>query len=59
MIKNDLIIDVGMHRGEDANYYLKRGYNVIAIDANPNIIKYVNKKFEQEVKSFKLRHCRY
>jgi len=48
-----------MHRGEDANYYLKRGYNVIAIDANPNIIKYVNKKFEQEVKSFKLRHCRY
>ena len=54
MIKNDLIIDVGMHRGEDANYYLKRGYNVIAIDANPNIIKYVNKKFEQEVKLKKL-----
>lgn len=59
MIKNDLIIDVGMHRGEDANYYLKRGYNVIAIDANPNIIKYVNKKFEQEVKQKKLRVLNY
>ena len=59
MIKNDLIIDVGMHRGEDTSYYLKKGYNVIAIDADPNTLKYVNKKFNKEVKKKKLRILNY
>jgi FkbM family methyltransferase len=59
MIKNDLIIDVGMHRGEDTSYYLKKGYNVIAIDADPNTIKYVNQKFSREVELKKLKILNY
>lgn len=30
-----LVIDVGMHNGDDTAYYLHRGYRVVAIEANP------------------------
>lgn len=30
-----LIYDIGMHRGEDTAYYLKRGFRVIGIEADP------------------------
>jgi hypothetical protein len=33
--RSDLICDVGLYDGEDTAYYLSRGYNVVAIDANP------------------------
>lgn len=36
MDKN-LIIDVGVHTGEDTEFYLKKGFRVIGIEANPNI----------------------
>ena len=32
----DLIYDVGMHHGQDTDYYLKRGYRVIGFEANPD-----------------------
>lgn len=59
MIKNDLIIDVGMHRGEDTSYYLKKGFQVVAIDADPNTIRYVNKKFSSELNKKTLRILNY
>jgi FkbM family methyltransferase len=31
----DLIFDVGMHRGEDAAFYLQKGFRVVAIEADP------------------------
>lgn len=31
----DLICDVGMHTGEDTAFYLKKGFRVLAIEANP------------------------
>lgn len=33
-----LIIDVGMHVGKDAEFYLRKGFNVIAIEANPTLV---------------------
>lgn len=30
-----LIYDIGMHRGEDTAYYLKRGFRVVGIEADP------------------------
>jgi FkbM family methyltransferase len=30
-----LIYDVGLHLGEDSEFYLKKGFNVVAIEANP------------------------
>jgi FkbM family methyltransferase len=34
-IDPELIIDVGMHRGEDTEFYLRKGFRVVAIEANP------------------------
>jgi hypothetical protein len=29
----DLIFDVGFHRGEDTDFYLKKGFRVVAVEA--------------------------
>ena len=34
-----LIYDIGFHSGEDSLYFLKRGYDVVAVDANPSLIE--------------------
>lgn len=36
-MKSKLIYDVGMHNGDDTAYYLHRGYNVIAVEADPDL----------------------
>ena len=33
--QDDLIFDVGLHRGEDTEFYLKKGFRVVAFEANP------------------------
>src|SRR4029450_4220105 len=35
---HDLIYDVGMHKGEDTEFYLRKGFRVIAFEANPELI---------------------
>lgn len=35
----NLIFDLGLHHGYDAEYYLNKGFNVIALEANPGMIK--------------------
>ena len=32
----ELIMDVGMHRGEDAAYYLAKGFRVVGFEADPD-----------------------
>ena len=32
----DLIYDVGMHRGEDTAFYLRKGFRVVAVEADQN-----------------------
>ena len=31
----DLVYDVGMHNGSDTDFYLKKGFRVVAVEANP------------------------
>jgi FkbM family methyltransferase len=44
-VREDLIFDVGLHKGEDAAYYLKKGFRVVGIDANPDLIEWNRKRF--------------
>jgi FkbM family methyltransferase len=46
-----LVYDVGMHRGEDTEFYLRRGFNVVGIEANPQLVEMLRKKFRQEISS--------
>jgi FkbM family methyltransferase len=49
-VKDNLILDIGMHKGEDTEYYIKEGYNVLAVEANPFLADYCRKKFANEIK---------
>ena len=48
-IERDLIFDVGMHFGEDTEFYLKHGCRVLAIEANPILAEAGRQRFSKEV----------
>jgi FkbM family methyltransferase len=48
-MKTDLIFDVGLHSGEDTDFYLKKGFRVVAVEANPTLIEAAKKRFATEL----------
>lgn len=48
-VDKNLIFDVGMHRGEDTEYYLKRGFRVVGFEANPDLVRDNSKVFAKEI----------
>ncbi|GEO08022.1 FkbM family methyltransferase [Segetibacter aerophilus] len=38
-----LVYDIGMHIGQDTRYYLKKGFRVLAIEANPELVEEARK----------------
>jgi FkbM family methyltransferase len=40
-----LIYDIGLHIGQDTEFYLKKGFRVLAVDANPIMVENAAKKF--------------
>jgi FkbM family methyltransferase len=34
----DLVYDVGLHKGEDSLFYLRKGFRVVAIEADPDLV---------------------
>ncbi|MDH5561981.1 MAG: FkbM family methyltransferase, partial [Deltaproteobacteria bacterium] len=52
--KDNLIFDVGLHKGEDTEFYLKKGFEVIAFEADPDLIEENKKKFSVEIIEKKL-----
>jgi FkbM family methyltransferase len=53
----DLIFDIGMHNGDDSDYYLKKGFRVIAIEANPTLCALGAARFKDAVESKRLIIC--
>jgi len=56
-MNKSLIIDVGMHTGRDTEFYLRKGFNVIAIEANPELIKQAQSHFTDALSDKKLIIC--
>ena len=50
----DLIYDVGMNNGDDTAFYLHRGYRVLAIEANPDLVASAVNRFRNEIASNQL-----
>lgn len=46
---DDLIYDVGQHRGEDTAYYLAKGFRVVAFEANPDLVEACARRFSREI----------
>lgn len=54
-MRNDqLIFDIGFHKGEDTRYYLYKGYNVVGVDADKELIDYGKHCFQNEIHSGQL-----
>ena len=51
----NLIFDVGMHKGEDTEYYLKKGFNVVAFEANPELIEHCKIRFQDAIARHRLQ----
>lgn len=50
-MSKDVIIDIGVHNGEDTVSYLKNGYNVIGIEANPLKVALCRKRFSKFIEN--------
>jgi FkbM family methyltransferase len=44
-----IIYDVGMNNGDDCEYYLTKGYRVVAVEANPALCQRAVLRFEREL----------
>lgn len=53
-MRSDLIFDVGLHKGEDTQFYLQKGFAVVGIEANPALIQTAKIRFRDEIASGKL-----
>ena len=49
-----LVYDVGLHQGEDTDFYLKKGYQVVAFEAHPGHVKSCRDRFARELASGQL-----
>ncbi len=48
-VQHDLIYDLGMHIGQDTDFYLKKGFRVIAVEASPVLARQGARKFAQAI----------
>lgn len=48
-IQSDLIFDIGAHLGEDTAYYLRRGYRVVAVEAEPRHVAQLRRRFAADI----------
>ena len=53
-VNKKLIYDVGLNIGQDTDYYLKRGYEVVAFEADPNNAADSRERFAAEIESGRL-----
>jgi FkbM family methyltransferase len=53
-MKTNLIYDLGMHEGHDTDFYLKKGFDVVAVEANPEMAQRGRKRFEDAIKAGRL-----
>jgi len=51
----NLIYDIGLHVGQDTEFYLKKGFQVVAIEANPLLAQKATVKFKPYVESKQLQ----
>ena len=49
-MKHDLIVDLGAHNGDDTCYYLRKGFRVVAVEANPILAEQIRGRFHEAVR---------
>lgn len=54
-MQDRLIIDVGMHSGKDTEFYLRKGFDVVAIEANPALVQRARSRLGEYLSEGRLR----
>ena len=44
-----LVFDVGLHKGEDTAYYLRKGFRVVAFEADPDLVAHCERRFDAAI----------
>ena len=54
-----LIVDLGLHTGQDTAFYLKKGFRVLAVEADPELVERAEVRFAREIEegSLELIHA--
>lgn len=52
---NNLVFDLGMNNGDDTLYYLKKGLRVVAVEANPVLVREATALFVDQIDAGRLR----
>lgn len=47
--RRQLIYDIGMHVGQDTAFYLAKGFRVVAVEANPILVREAQRTFAREL----------
>ena len=53
-MESQLVYDVGLHFGEDSEFYLSKGFRVVAVDANPEMCRIAAERLARYVSSGQL-----
>jgi FkbM family methyltransferase len=49
IVNDSLIFDIGCHNGQDADFYLRKGFNVVAVEANPELCAELRRRFSGHI----------
>ncbi|RWO92493.1 FkbM family methyltransferase [Mesorhizobium sp.] len=53
-MQKDLIFDLGMHDGSDTDFYLRKGFRVVAVEADTELIKAAKLRFANAISEKRL-----
>jgi len=56
---NELVFDIGAHKGDDTAVYLRLGFEVVAVEANPELVPFLQRRFYNEIDNQKLTILNY
>lgn len=51
---DDLIFDLGFHNGDDTAFYLAKGFRVVAVEANPELVEAGLHRFNSDIRAGRL-----
>src|SRR5438445_710549 len=51
---DDLVVDLGAHRGHDTDFYLEKGFRVVAVEADPTLVGELRRRFAPAIAAGRL-----
>lgn len=45
------VVDIGAHRGEDSDFYLRKGFKVVTVEAFPGHVAWLRDRFSEEIEA--------